>query len=94
LIGVFKKGCGDDILDKYAEIRKKKFEDVIHPVSYGNIKLLYETDPKTASEKEPFKSMNTDPNFSENMIKNAFSMCHDFTQYYPQAKAAGTTILG
>ena len=25
LIGVLKKGCGDDLLDKYAEIRKEKF---------------------------------------------------------------------
>jgi len=28
LIGVFRKGCGDDILDKYAEIRQKIFNEV------------------------------------------------------------------
>jgi 2-polyprenyl-6-methoxyphenol hydroxylase-like FAD-dependent oxidoreductase len=28
LIGVLKKGCGDDLLDKYAEIRKKIFLEV------------------------------------------------------------------
>ena len=29
LIGVLKKGCGDDILDKYAEIRRQKFLEVL-----------------------------------------------------------------
>lgn len=28
LIGVLRKGCGDDLLDKYAEIRKKIFLEV------------------------------------------------------------------
>jgi len=28
LIGVLQKGCGDDLLDKYAEIRKKIFLEV------------------------------------------------------------------
>lgn len=28
LIGIFKKGCGDDLLDKYAEIRMEKFHKV------------------------------------------------------------------
>lgn len=31
LIGVFKKGCGDDLLDKYAEIRREKFLTVSVP---------------------------------------------------------------
>jgi hypothetical protein len=29
LVGVFKRGCGDDLLDKYAEIRKEKFLKVM-----------------------------------------------------------------
>jgi len=29
LIGVLRKGCGDDLLDKYAEIRKEKFLKVL-----------------------------------------------------------------
>jgi len=28
LIGVLRKGCSDDLLDKYAQIRKEKFETV------------------------------------------------------------------
>jgi len=28
LIGVLRKGCGDDLLDKYADIRKKIFDEV------------------------------------------------------------------
>jgi hypothetical protein len=32
LIGVFKKGCGDELLDKYAEIRRDKFLSVRTPL--------------------------------------------------------------
>ena len=31
LIGIFRKGCGDDLLDKYAEIRMEKFHKVFRP---------------------------------------------------------------
>jgi hypothetical protein len=33
LIGVLRKGSSDDILDKYAEIRKKLFLEVIFSIS-------------------------------------------------------------
>lgn len=29
LIGIFKKACGDDLLDKYADIRMEKFKKVL-----------------------------------------------------------------
>ena len=75
LIGVLKMGCGDQLLDKYAEIRKQKFYDVINPISFNNIKLLYESDPETcAYTVEPFKSMNEDPGFRQRMIKGAYAM--------------------
>ena len=32
LIGVLKKGCGDELLDKYAEIRRDKFLTVRSPL--------------------------------------------------------------
>jgi len=35
LIGIFKKGCTDDILDKYAEIRTQKFLEITNPISKG-----------------------------------------------------------
>jgi hypothetical protein len=83
LIGVLVLGCKDTLLDKYAEIRKQKYHDVIDPVSFNNIRLLYESDPKTCAHTvEPFKSMNEDPEFRVKMIKGSYAMSFDFKSLY------------
>jgi 2-polyprenyl-6-methoxyphenol hydroxylase-like FAD-dependent oxidoreductase len=34
LVGVLKKGCGDDLLDKYADVRREKFLEVNITLSF------------------------------------------------------------
>jgi len=39
LIGVLRKGCNDDLMDKYAEIRREKFLTVISLLSSTDCRL-------------------------------------------------------
>ena len=73
LIGVLRKGCDDSLLDKYAEIRRQKYQEITNPVSYGNTCALRDTNPETAaSEAEPFKTMNTSAEARRKMLEGAY----------------------
>ena len=75
LIGVLRKGCDDSILDKYAEIRRQKFQDITNPVSYGNTCALRDTDPETAAtEAEPFKTLNSSSEARREILQGAYSL--------------------
>ncbi|KPI38868.1 Para-nitrophenol 4-monooxygenase [Cyphellophora attinorum] len=84
LVGVLRKGCPDSLLDKYAEIRKDKYDNVTHPVSYGNTCRLRDTDPEKAGELEFFKIMNSSREARQEMMKGAYVLGHDFRQYWPK----------
>lgn len=45
------------ILDKYNEIRRQKWLDVIDVVSSSNLRRLFETDPEQAVETDGFFQM-------------------------------------
>lgn len=47
----------DAILDLYDEVRRKKWEDVINPISSSNFIRVSATDPETAAEKDEFLAM-------------------------------------
>ena len=70
LIGVLRKGCDDSLLDKYSEIRLKKWKEVTNPMSYGNTTALRDTDPEKAKEAEPFKTMNSSPEARRKMMES------------------------
>lgn len=44
----------DSILDKYSEIRKKIWEDLIDPMSRENFRRLHDQDPDKAQENDEF----------------------------------------
>ena len=77
-IGIFKKGCTNDILDKYAEIRRQKFLEITNPISKGNIERLYKLNPETAVQEDPFlKEMNEDlPAFEKKMEDAVLALIH------------------
>lgn len=72
LVGVLRRGCPDSLLDKYADIRKQKYDDVTNKVSYGNTCLLRDTDPEKAGEKEFFKNMNSGMEARRKILKGAY----------------------
>lgn len=59
------------ILDKYDEIRRQKWLDVIDVVSSSNLRRLFETDPERAVETDDFfqmlKKAETDPAYSQEL---------------------------
>ncbi|KAJ9604232.1 hypothetical protein H2200_011066 [Cladophialophora chaetospira] len=91
LIGVLRKGCDDSLLDKYADIRRQKYQDVTHKVSYNNTCVLRDTPPEKASEAEFFKMLNSSPEARRKMLENAYTLGHDFRQYWPAEQATNGT---
>lgn len=57
LVGIHTGQADDSILDKYDEVRRKIWYDIIDPVSSANIRRLFYQDPDEALEKDPFLKM-------------------------------------
>lgn len=86
LLGIYTGQADESILDKYSEIRREKYEQVVNPISSQNLTRLFETDPDTALEKDEFLKLlvkaEKDEEFSRQFQQGAMILQHDFTQYY------------
>jgi 2-polyprenyl-6-methoxyphenol hydroxylase-like FAD-dependent oxidoreductase len=74
LVGVLRKSCDDFLLDKYADIRRQKYKEITHKVSYDNTCLLRDTPPEKAPEVEFFKKLNSSPEARRNILENAYTL--------------------
>lgn len=54
LIAVLNNDVPDTVLDKYAELRRDIFLKVVDPTTQANIRRLFENDPETCRETDPF----------------------------------------
>lgn len=54
LTAVYRGEASDDILERYAEIRRRVFLDVVNPTAKANKRRLHESDPDTVGETDPF----------------------------------------
>lgn len=54
LYGIHQGLANETILDRYAEVRKKIYFDVIDPLSRENFYRLSDQDPNTAKENDEF----------------------------------------
>jgi|SRR5579862_3020772 2-polyprenyl-6-methoxyphenol hydroxylase-like FAD-dependent oxidoreductase len=54
LIGMAKGQTGERILDRWDEVRREKWHNVINPVSSANIRRLFSVDPDRAAEQDEF----------------------------------------
>lgn len=54
LMGIHKDLADDSILDKYAEVRRRMWTDVIDPMSRENFRRLHDQDPDKARENDEF----------------------------------------
>jgi hypothetical protein len=56
------------ILDKYSDIRRQKYVEIVDPISSENLRRLFDQDPDKALENDEFlklcKRTETDPEFS------------------------------
>ncbi|WAO90079.1 FAD-binding-3 domain-containing protein [Fusarium falciforme] len=86
LRGIYEHKADTTILDKYNEIRRQKWLDVIDVVSSSNLRRLFELDPERALETDSFfqmlKKAETDPACSQELQNAVKAIQHDFTQYY------------
>lgn len=57
LVGIHRGLADSSILDKYDEVRRKIWHEVINPISTENLRRLFTLDPETAGEKDPFFKM-------------------------------------
>lgn len=55
--GIQKGVANESILDKYDEIRRKMWHEIIDPVSSSNFLRVSATDPETATVKDEFLKM-------------------------------------
>ena len=73
LVGIHTDQADDSILDRYDEVRRKIWHDIINPISSNNMRRLIDLDPDTAVEKDPFlqllKKMETDKKLQLEMSK-------------------------
>jgi 2-polyprenyl-6-methoxyphenol hydroxylase-like FAD-dependent oxidoreductase len=58
LVGIHTGKADDSILDKYDEVRRKIWHDIINPISSENMTRLFKySGPDEAMEKDPFFKM-------------------------------------
>jgi len=86
LDGIHKGLASDSILDKYADIRRKIWEEVTNPSSRENFKRLHDQDADTAGQNDPLFQLchkaETDKNLARELCLGLNILRHDFTQYY------------
>ncbi|KUI67168.1 Para-nitrophenol 4-monooxygenase [Cytospora mali] len=72
LYGIATSQADDSILDKYSEIRIRKYKDIIDPVSRGNIQRLWDPTPETIKADTFFQAVQLaekDKEFADQMAK-------------------------
>ncbi|KAK3302923.1 uncharacterized protein B0T15DRAFT_402797 [Chaetomium strumarium] len=88
LVGIHTGQADDSILDKYDEVRRKIWHDIINPVSSENMSRLFKySGPDEAMEKDPFFKMVSrmqNPKEGEDEPPNPGlpSLRYDMTQHY------------
>jgi hypothetical protein len=71
LKGIYDNKMDPSILDRYSEIRREKYLEIVDPISSANLTRLFELDPARAVEQDPFFQMahkaSKDENFSRDL---------------------------
>ncbi|KAL1979734.1 hypothetical protein VTN96DRAFT_5256 [Rasamsonia emersonii] len=94
LLGIHKGLADDSILDKYAEIRRKIYFEIINPMSRENFRRLWDQDPDKAGETDPYFQIchkaEKDPALAKELALGLNVLRYDFTQFYrkPGPKAS------
>jgi len=84
LIGIHKGLADDSILDKYAEVRKRMWEEIIDPMSRENFRRLHGQNPDNARENDEFfqalvKSENDEELAKEvALVSNLLLLCFEW----------------
>src|SRR5277367_2672205 len=92
LIGLAYGVDDKSILDKYDEIRRGMWNNIINVVSSLNIRRLNDQDPDKALENDEFLRglalAEKDPSLMKSTVNVRMDIQHDFTQYYTKPLTA------
>jgi hypothetical protein len=54
LVGIDQGLADESILDKYSDIRRQKYQEIVDPMSTSNFRRLWEKDPETTIAEDDF----------------------------------------
>ncbi|KAH7137037.1 putative monooxygenase [Dactylonectria estremocensis] len=94
-LGIHQELVDDTILDRYSEVRRQKYLDIIDPVSSENLRRLTQ-DAEAADKDALFQKLRdakSDPSLSMKLNEGLWSIMHDFRKEY-NAPATGSTTVG
>ena len=95
LIGIYQNKADPEILDKYSEMRRKKYQELTDPISQDNIRRLFDQDPDKAMENDEFlkllKKNEGNVEAQKEFLMSSKALMYDFTQHYRGAQVNGTT---
>lgn len=84
LVGMYEGDADASILDKYSDIRRQKYLEIVDPISSENLLRLFNQDSDKALETDEFlklcKRTETDPEFSREFQKvcSCGAVCYGF----------------
>ncbi|KAI0474169.1 FAD binding domain-containing protein [Xylariaceae sp. FL0804] len=79
-------GGGEDILERYSDVRVAKWRDLIDPVSQANFARVAGDHPETLLDRDPVLQAclraEGDEDAQREMFRAGFDLRYDFTQHY------------
>ncbi|KAJ3468007.1 hypothetical protein MRS44_002072 [Fusarium solani] len=86
LVGIDQGLADESILDKYSDIRRQKYKEIVDPMSTSNFRRLWEKDPETTIAEDDFfkilRMANEDEALLSQLREASMSLTHDFTEFY------------
>lgn len=72
-MGIATKKADPSILDLYSDIRRKKYQEIVDPISSANLRRMFPTNPDEILENDEFlqtcKQAESDPHLASEMLQ-------------------------
>ena len=82
---MYTKSAPDTNLDKYAELRRQIFLDIVNPTSQANKRRVHEYDTETIAETDPFlKMLNEVDANAKQKIRGHQGLAVDMSEFIPK----------
>ncbi|EEU42164.1 uncharacterized protein NECHADRAFT_51064 [Fusarium vanettenii 77-13-4] len=86
LVGIYTDRADASILDIYSDIRRKKYQEIVDPISSSNLRRMFSVHPDKVLETDEFlqmcKKAANDPKLASELLQSAHLLNYDFTQHY------------
>lgn len=73
LVGIYTNRADPSILDIYSDIRRKKYQEIVDPISSSNLRRMFSVQPDKVLETDEFlqmcKKAATDPKLASEMLQ-------------------------